>query len=135
MGRMTKEKQALGLTSDSLNPGNPDLDPKYSDMVYQTGGPNRCGNGTSYKTKGVASAKEHEAALKNGWFKTPAEAIELGETDANEIKFELEQLRKEKMLDKDREELEQLRAEKKEREAKKKNKGGRPPKSPPKTTE
>lgn len=133
MGRMTKEKEALGLTSDQLNPGKPENTPKYSDIVYQTGGPNRCGQGTSYKSKGVSSKKEHEDALKNGWFDTPAEAIKLGESEANEIRFELEQLRKEKMLDTDRQELEQLRAEKAEREASKKGKPGRPPKSLSKT--
>ena len=129
MGRMSPEKEALGLTHDQLNPGKPENTPKYSDIVYQTGGPNRCGQGSSFKSRGVSSEKEHNSMLKNGWFNTPGEAINLGEDEANKVRFVLGELRKEQKLEEDRAELEELLKRKAEREAKKKNKVGRPSKS------
>lgn len=119
MAKMSKEKKALGLTHDQLNPGDTADARKYSDIVYQTGGESSCGQGVSYKSKGVWSKKEREDALNDGWFATPVEAVKLGESEANKVRFDLKTLREEKMLEKDRVELEELRKEKAESEAKK----------------
>jgi hypothetical protein len=48
---------------------------KYQDMVYRCPGPHSRKGGT-YDTKGVNSKEEHEAALKDGWFRSLPEAIE-----------------------------------------------------------
>ncbi len=48
--------------------------------------------------------------------------MKLGESEANKVRFDLAKLREEKLLDKDRAELEELRKEKAEREAKKRDK-------------
>lgn len=118
-GRMSKEKEALGLTKDQLNPGTPEDNAKYSEIVYRSGGKYRGSNGGSYSCKGVSSEGELSEALAAGWFATPGEALKTVPTEAEDIRAELKKLNAEKLLDTDREELKRLRREKAEREEKK----------------
>lgn len=119
MGRMSKEKAALGLTKDQLNPGHPGDAGKYSEIVYRAGGGYRGPKGGTYSCRGVSSEEEHADALDDGWFSTPAEALNLGVTEVDVMRKEIKALREEKLIDHEREELEQLRKEKAERDAKK----------------
>lgn len=118
-GKMSKEKEALGLTRFQLNPGLPEDNAKYAEIVYRSGGKYRGGaEGGSYSCKGVSSEEELLEAFDAGWYATPGEALKTVPTEAEDIRAELKKLKAEKMLDTDREELKQLRAEKAEREAK-----------------
>ncbi len=118
-GKMSDEKLALGLTRFQLNPGTPEDNAKYSEIVYRSGGKYRGGaDGGSYSCKGVSSEDELEEALEAGWFRTPGEALKTVPTEAEDIRAELKKLKDEKLLDTDREELVELRKEKAEREEK-----------------
>lgn len=117
MGRMSKEKEALGLTKDQLNPGAPEDAAKYSEIVYRNGGAYRFPKGGTFSCRGVTSEQELAEALESGWFRTPEEAIKGGTSEADEIRAELKKMREEKLLDAERAELEELRKWKAEREA------------------
>lgn len=117
MGKMSDEKKALGLTKDQLNPGSPEDNEKYSEIVYKKGGPYRWPKGGTYQVRGVSSEQELEEALDSGWFRTAAEAIKGGNSEAEDIRAELKKMREEKLLDAERAELEELRRWKADREA------------------
>lgn len=117
MGRMSKEKEALGLTKDQLNPGAPEDASKYSEIMYRSGGAYRFPKGGTYSCRGVSSENELAEALESGWFRTPEEAIKGGTSEAESMRAELKKMREEKLLDAERAELEDLRKWKAEREA------------------
>ena len=117
-GRMSKEKEALGLTRDQLNPGKSEDNDKYSEIVYRSGGHYRGGKGRTYECRGSSSEEETKRLLKGGWAKTPGEAISTVPTKAEEVRAEIKILKAEKLMNADLKELNELRREKAERESK-----------------
>ena len=115
IGQMSETKEELGITANQLNPGTPEDNEKYSEIVYRSGGNYRAADGRTYECRGTSSEEETKRLLKSGWSATSGEATSTVPTKAEEVLAEIKTLKADKLLNANMKELKELRREKSRR--------------------